>query len=374
MGQVRKSTRAFLSPAKYVQGYEEFQNLESYTKSFGKNILAIIDGFLYDSISKRLHSAYVETKITAEKFEGQVSIENTNRYISAVQNGNYDAIIGIGGGRTLDAAKIIANKLQLPLVIVPTSASTDAPTSALSVIYTEEGNHVNEMFYDKGPDIVLLDTEIISKAPVRLLIAGMGDALATYFEARACKEADSFNNMKGEFKRTITSYAIAKECYRILLKDGLKAKLDAEAGACTIALENIIEVNSLLSGIGAESNGASGAHAFHDGFTVLEECHNYYHGEKVAFGVLCQLSLENRDKSEIEEVVKFSLSVGLPVTLEEIGVKEITQEKIRMAAKAVMKSPLILREPFDLTEDMLYSSILSADAMGREYKNLLKYS
>jgi glycerol dehydrogenase len=369
MGQIKKSTRAFLSPAKYIQGYGELSDLESYTDIFGKNILAVIDEFLYNSISDKLRSIYKNSKISSEKFQGQVSIENTNKYTKISKKGGYDVIVGIGGGRTLDTAKLVANTLRLPLIIVPTSASTDAPTSALSVIYSETGEHIKEIFYDKGPDVVLLDTEIISKAPVRLLVAGMGDALGTYFEARACKESDSFNNIKGEFKRTIASYAIAKECYRVLINEGLKAKLDAEAGACSVALENIIEVNSLLSGIGAESNGASGAHAFHDGLTALKECHSYFHGEKVGFGVLCQLVLENRDKSEIEEVVNFSLTVGLPVTLKEIGVKEITEEKIRVAAKAVMKSPLILREPIDVTEEMIYSAILSADALGRYYKN-----
>lgn len=368
MGKVEKSVKAFIAPRKYIQGPKEINNLKIITETLGKSPLILIDGFLFNEFSEKMATIF-KKNVTCHEFKGQVSMENTNYYTDRAKETDCDLIIGMGGGKTIDAAKVVANNLSLPLIIVPTSASTDAPTSALSVIYTETGEHSHEIFYDRAPEVVLIDTEIISKAPVRLLVAGMGDALATYFEARACKESDSFNNIKGNYKRTITSYAIAKACYETLLEDGLKAKLAAEAGANTIALENIIEVNTLLSGIGAESNGASGAHAFHDGFTAIEESKDKLHGEKVAFGVLCQLALENRDKHEIETVIKFSKSVGLPVTLEDLGVIEVTVEKLRAAARAVMHSPLILREPFDVTEDMIFSAILSADSLGKMYKD-----
>ncbi|BCG58781.1 glycerol dehydrogenase [Paenibacillus sp. URB8-2] len=368
MGQIRNSIRGFLAPGKYIQGYGELNKLEGYARSFGSNFIAFIDTFLFETFSAKLSGVFASSSIRCERFEGQVSDENAERYIEISRGGNYDAIIGIGGGRTLDMAKLVAHMLKLPLIIVPTSAATDAPTSALSVIYSPAGEHIREVFYDKGPDIVLVDSEIIAKAPIRLLVAGMGDALATYYEARACRESDSFNNLKGEFKRTLASYAIAKECLRVLMREGLHAKLDAEAGICSPAVENIIEVNTLLSGIGAESNGAAGAHAFHDGFTAVEECKPYLHGERVAFGVLCQLVLENRDKGELEEVIRFNLSIGLPVTLQDIGIAEPEPSVIRTAAKAALHSPLILREPLDLTEDMLYHAIYSAHVLGNYYK------
>ncbi|SPZ01595.1 glycerol dehydrogenase [Proteus mirabilis] len=87
-----------------------------------------------------------------------------------------------------------------------------------------------------------------------------------------------------------------------------------------LRFENIIEANTFLSGIGFESAGLAAAHAIHNGFTALEECHAMYHGEKVAFGTLVQLVLENSPLEEIEEVLDFCVQVGLPVTLEELGV------------------------------------------------------
>lgn len=88
-------------------------------------------------------------------------------------------MVGIGGGKTLDTAKAIGYYQKLPVVVIPTIASTDAPTSALSVIYTEAGEFEEYLIYPKNPDMVVMDTAIIAKAPVRLLVSGMGDALST---------------------------------------------------------------------------------------------------------------------------------------------------------------------------------------------------
>lgn len=367
MGSIAKRLKGFMAPGKYIQGQGLLESLGEYTAAFGGKVTAFIDDFLFDIIAPKLEKAYPSgcTKIA---FKGQVSLVNAEKYIAAAKESGAEVIIGIGGGRTMDMAKLVANELGTKQVIIPTSASTDAPTSALSVIYTETGEHSHEIFYDKGPDLVLVDTDVIAAAPVRLLVAGMGDALATLFEARANRTSDSTTNMKGGFKQTLAAYAIAKECYRVLLRDGTAALQAAQVGAVSPALDNIIEVNTLLSGIGAETNGASGAHAFHDGFTVLEACHGMLHGEKVSFGVVCQLVLENCPPEEVEEVLHFACSVGLPVCMADLGLPALTPEDARAVAKAVMGSPLILRECLDVNEDLIYATILAADRIGSEYK------
>lgn len=367
MGSIAKSIKGFMAPAKYIQGQGLLESLGAYTSAFGTKIVALVDEFLFDSITPKLKQAYPDG-FEAIPFQGQVSLINSENYLAAVKKTGADVIIGIGGGRTMDMAKLVANTLDTKLVIIPTSASTDAPTSALSVIYTESGEHSHEIFYDKGPDLVIVDTDVITGAPVRLLVAGMGDALATLFEARANLTSDSTTNMKGGFKQTLAAYAIAKECYRVLLRDGAAALQAAQVGAVSPALDNIIEVNTLLSGIGAETNGASGSHAFHDGFTVLEACHGMLHGEKVSFGVVCQLVLENCPPEEVEEVLHFACSVGLPVCMADLGLPHLSSDDARAVAKAVMNSPLILRECLDVNEDLIYATILAADRIGSDYK------
>lgn len=367
MGIIAKSVRAYMGPAKYIQGTKLLENLQEYTAPFGNRVVALIDEFLYEDICKRLEKAYGKN-YTAISFTGQVSLVNAKKYTDQIKALGADVILGIGGGRTMDVAKLAANELHLSQVIIPTSASTDAPTSALSVIYTETGEHSHEIFYDKGPDLVLVDTEVIASAPVRLLVAGMGDALATLFEARANLTSDATTNMKGGFKQTLAAYAIAKECYAVLLRDGYAALQAAKVKAVSPALNNIIEVNTLLSGIGAETNGASGSHAFHDGFTVLEACHSKLHGEKVSFGVLCQLVLENCPPAEVKEVLDFAYSVGLPICMADLGLETLTLADAHKVAVAVLASPLILRECLDVDEETLCATVLAADQIGRDYK------
>lgn len=158
----------------------------------------------------------------------------------------------------------------------------------------------------------------------RLTVAGMGDALATYFEARACQRSEATSCAGGN--TTGAAMALAELCFDTLMEEGVKAKIALEAGVCTPAVEKIIEANTLLSGIGFESAGLAGAHAIHNGLTVLEECHHMYHGEKVAFGTLAQLVLENVPHEELEEIIMWCIEVGLPVTLEELGAGNVTDE------------------------------------------------
>ena len=210
------------------------------------------------------------------------------------------------------------------------------------------------------------DAEIIAKSPVRLTVAGMGDALATYFEARACQRSEATSCAGGN--TTGAAMALAELCFDTLMEEGVKAKIALEAGVCTPAVEKIIEANTLLSGIGFESAGLAGAHAIHNGLTVLEECHHMYHGEKVAFGTLAQLVLENVPHEELEEIIMWCIEVGLPVTLEELGAGNVTDEQLMEVAKAASAEGDTLQNmPFTVTPESVFAAIKAADAYGRYY-------
>ena len=95
----------------------------------------------------------------------------------------------------------------------------------------------------------------------------MGDALATWFEARTCT-AGKIKNMRG-VGNTLSALTLAELCYKILLADGVEA-INAARNRCpNDALERLVEANTLLSGIGFESSGLAAAHAIHNGLTVL---------------------------------------------------------------------------------------------------------
>lgn len=362
------------SPGKYIQGPNATEHLAEYVKPLANNALIIADELVFSLVEKQISLSFQKEQLTFTHaiFKGECSQNEIKRLSEFLQQSKSSIIIGVGGGKTLDAAKAVAFHAKLPIVVVPTIASTDAPTSALSVIYTDDGEFESYLFYPKNPDIVIMDTTIIANAPTRLLVAGMGDALATYFEARACTYANQ-PTMAGGLS-TLAARSLATLCYETLLAEGYKAKLAAENNVSTKALENIIEANTLLSGLGFESAGLAAAHAIHNGFTVIEECHNMYHGEKVAFGTLVQLVLENALIEDIEEVLDFCTQVGLPVTIEELGFEEDAPnyyEKLREVAElSCAKGETIHNMPFEVTPDDVYAAILTADKIGRDWLDL----
>jgi glycerol dehydrogenase len=366
---IQTTTRAFGAPSRYIQGPGELKNLVTHTSVYGTKVLALIDPFFFDSFTGLFNEMYKETDSTIEtvKFNGEASTNEIERVTELADGKGIDVVVGIGGGKTLDTAKAVSDKLGATMIVSPTAASSDAPCSALSVVYTDEGQHSHELYYKKNPDVVLLDSEIVANAPVRLLVSGMGDALATYFEARANAESNSANYVGAGYKRTRAAMAIARLSYDTMLEFGLQAKLAVEAKVVTPALEDIIESNTLLSGLGFESTGCAGAHGIHDALTALPQTAKYYHGEKVAFGTLCQLVLEQRPQEEVMEVMNFCKSVGLPTTLAEVGLAEVTEEELRLVADEAAESFLLKAEPFVATSDMILAAIKTTDALGKHF-------
>ncbi|NEU05969.1 glycerol dehydrogenase [Clostridium senegalense] len=361
--------KSIISPGKYIQGSAVLKDIRNHISNLGESFFIIASDNGIKRTKPIIEESFNEKKcnLTFESFNGECSKNEIDRLRKILKENDCDVVIGVGGGKIFDTAKAVAYYENIPVVIVPTIASTDAPCSALSVIYTDEGVFSEYLMLPKNPEVVIVDTEIVAKAPSRLLVAGIGDALATYFEAEACLKSNACNMAGG--KITKAAMALASLCYETLLEDGLKAKLAVESGVCTTAVENVIEANTYLSGIGFESGGLAAAHAVHNGFTVLEQCHHLYHGEKVAFGTIVQLVLENRTMEEIEEVIGLCLDLYLPITLEDMGIIEIKEEEIRSVAKATCsEGETVYNMPFEINEDVVYAAILSADAIGRLYK------
>lgn len=374
MAMVDTRTRAFACPAKYVQGLGEFDLLEHYTSMFGAKAFFTIDGFLFDDLSSRLDKAYAGTASTfvAKKFGGECSYAEVDRIIAAAEEFGADVLVGVGGGKTLDSTKAAADKKGLPVIIVPTSASCDAPCSAMSVMYTDSGEYIHNIRHKRNPELVLVDTSIVAKAPVRLFVAGMGDALSTIFEGHANRTSFSPNYVGKGYRCTSASVALAELSFDILMEDGMKALTALKQGACTEAVENVIEANILLSGVGFENTSCAAAHGIHAGLTQIPSTHKYLHGEKVAFGVICQMVMEDTPKDLFEKVMNFCIDVGLPTTLEDMDVDPTPENIMTIADTVVNHNKLIYAEPFKVTLEFVYNSILAANAMGHYYKDLRK--
>lgn len=360
--------RILISPSRYVQGAGALSRIGEQTRHLGKRAFAIGGKTALAVAKETVSSSLAAAGVSAvfEVFGGECCDKEINRLKAIAEREGAEFVVAMGGGKAIDTGKAIAAMMKLPVVVVPTIAATDAPCSALSVIYTEDGVFERYFVLPKNPDVVLVDTRVIVQSPVRFLVAGMGDALATWFEADACARS-SAKNLPGGLS-TATALNAARLCYETLLEYGLSAKLAAEKGAVTLAVERIVEANTLLSGIGFESSGLAAAHAIHDGFTVLPETHHVYHGEKVSFGTLCQLVLENRDWDEVVEVMDFCTKVGLPITMAQIGVSEPTPERIRRVAEKTCEPGMMVHNmPFKVYPEMVMDAIWAADAIGRRF-------
>lgn len=361
--------RTTIFPGRYVQGRDARKRLGEELSRYGEKGIVICDSFVYETLLSDFEPYMKDgVDVFIEKFGGECSDEEIERLLNIIHEAKFHFVVGLGGGKTMDTAKAVAYEAKLPVAIIPTLAASDAPCSAVSVIYTAEGEFKRYLFLPHSPNLVLMDTQIISNAPVRFLIAGMGDALATWFEAESCMKKYA-PNMTGDLGSR-TAYSLAKLCYETLLEYGLTAKTACVSHIVTPALEHIVEANTLLSGLGFESAGLAAAHAIHNGLTVLEQTHHYYHGEKVAFGTLTSLFLTDKPIKTIDEVYSFCESIGLPTTLADIGLTEISDEKLMKVAQAsCLEGETIHNEPTPVTPDLVFCSLKAADAEGKRRRS-----
>ncbi len=359
-------SRSFGGPDRYIQRCGEIGRIADHLALLGRRPLFLIDPFLHDRYAA-IFAQNLQNGFDArfEKFGGECSDREMARVTEIAAGHGADAVVGVGGGKTLDTAKMAAHRTGARMMAVPTIASTDAPTSAVVVVYTDEGVLQEAHNLPRNPDVVLVDPEVIVAAPVRFLMAGVGDALSTWYEARANLDGGTDNYISGGFPAAQAGLAIARHCHAVIMEQALKAKLAAEAGVVTQAVEDIIEANTLLSGLGFENCGVSAAHGVHDALTVLPDIHGKLHGEKVAFGVLCLLVLENRPQSEIDETIRFCRMLGLPTTLAELNVTEDVPAKVRKVAEAAVKGKITHATRAVVGPREIEAAILAADALGR---------
>lgn len=330
--------RSYGGPNKYIQRADELTRLGEHVSTLGTKAFLLADPFVLDQYGAMLKQSMEEAGISyqLERFGGECSRGEIDRVTGLVQSSGAGIVVGIGGGKTADTAKMAAVATGARIVIVPTIASTDAPCSAIAVRYTDDGVYQEAHFLGRNPDIVVVDSAVVVRAPVRFLVSGIGDALSTWFEARSNLDSNSNNLVRPNMLPPAAGTAIACACHEVLMRDALAAKFAAEKGALTPAVENIIEANTLLSGLGFENCGVSAAHGIHDGLTVLDETHGFFHGEKVAFGVLCLLMLEGRPLAEIEETAAFCRALGLPTRLADLNLGSATKADLERVAEAAL--------------------------------------
>lgn len=350
-------TSAF--PSRYVQGAGALATLDDELARFGSSAACLIDGNvsgLIEPVRARASRVTLHTR-TVHAACTEQSIADTAAWI---RDSGADMVVSFGGGKVVDVGRAAADGLRLPFVCVPTIAASDAPCSALSVIYDEAGHVVRDYFVRRNPDLVLVDSEIIVNAPVRFFIAGIGDALSTWYEAQACHRAYATNLCGG--RATSLAFEAAKLCRDTLLTHAVQAVDDCRAHLVTSDFDATLEATVLLSGIGFESVGVAAAHAIHHGLAELPASHDLLHGEKVAIGTLASLFLWAVPDSERRQIFSFCQNVGLPVRLADINVDaDDTDALMVVADRACREGEIIHNEPYPVSPAMVATALRAMD-------------
>ena len=364
------SNRIFKSvfPGKYLQGEGLIAKLPEMIKLFGNKGLILTSRTAKKTILSNYAKQFADDGIAVEEFTGECCEKELKRLYDIVVSNKINVLVGMGGGKAIDTAKIVSDRAGIPVIIVPTIASTDAPCSGCAVIYSEDGVFESVYYQKMNPQVVLVDLSVITNSPSRFLVAGMGDALATWFEARSCDRTQSMNACGGY--STLAGLSLAKLCYDTILLYGESAKTANENNIITPALHHIVEANILLSGIGFESSGLASAHSIHNGLSALDETHSFYHGEKVAFGVLAGLHLTDALPEEMETVYSFCEKIGLPTIFKKIGLAKIDKNMLmKVAVKACEPQEGIHHEAGEITPEKVLCAMIAADTMGKNRKN-----
>ncbi len=360
----------FIAPRKYIQGRHVLREIGTYLSLLGKRPLVLWDdcvkGIVGPTVAESIRSSGLE--MVDVLFQGEATQAERQRVGQIAREHGADIAVGIGGGKVLDVAKAVAVDAGIKMVTCPTIASNDSPTSAASVWYDEEHNFIGFDCWPFNPDLVLVDTQVIANGPVRAFVAGMGDALSTWVEAEAAYKTRAQNIAGGT--PTMAAVALARLCYETLMDHGLEAKRAVEHKVVTPAVEKVVEANVLLSGLGFESGGLATAHMVANLLSNVPQCKQLMHGEKVSFGIITQLCLDDEgDWPEKLAIVDFQVAVGLPVTFAELNLEGVTRQQLEAIGQACAgPGSLCHNHPFRVTPEAIVDAMIAADALGRERK------
>ncbi|WP_459480748.1 iron-containing alcohol dehydrogenase family protein [Clostridium saccharoperbutylacetonicum] len=355
------------TPYEYINEPGIISEAGNYVKELGRNAL-IIGGKTALSITENNIAKSLEENniiFTIKEFSGYPTEKVIAEITELGKEQKIDVVIGIGGGRVLDTTKAVGNRLNIPIVAIPTIAATCASWAAVSIIYDEDGNQVDFFETQKSANLILADTKILAEAPDRYLKAGIIDTLAKWYESEP-----NLKNHNDSLQLKI-QIEVAKLGFDILLEKSNKYFNSIDRKDNLNDFKQIVDSIILIAGLvnSIKSNEFYGgiAHPFYNSTTRIPETRNKLHGEKVAFGILTQLVLEGKTKTELIETFNLFKNFDAPITLKGIGIEDEIDEKITLISEDVSKKSGFYKGiNYELTSDVIKKAILEADNIGRE--------
>jgi glycerol dehydrogenase len=309
----------FGSPRRYLQGPDALARLGEEIARLGKTAVLVADSHVLALVGPRVRESCAAAGVGLSEitFGGEITHAEVERMAGQCGSNPPEVVIAAGGGKTIDAGKFLSGKIKAKLATVPTVASNDSPTSHIIVVYDENHKLTGVEKLAGNPDLVLVDTSVIAKAPAALLSAGIGDAIVKRFEVEQCVGVKGNNVFGGRSPRT--ALALAHASYDTVRADSVAALAAVKRGEPDEALERLVEATVLMSGLAFESGGLSVCHAMTRGLSAVPGPASALHGHQVAYGLLVQLALEKRDAAFIADIRDFFAEVDLPLSLADLG-------------------------------------------------------
>ena len=351
-----------VAPSQVMRGEKILAEARDCLARFGKRPLILGGDRSLDVTVPRLQPVLEAREAIAlgiYSYRPDCSEASLARLMEAVETHQTDFIIGTGGGKSLDLAKLLAQRCHLPIVTIPTSAATCAAWTGLSNVYSDRGAFLYDVPLTRCPDLLILDYDLIATAPQRTLVAGIGDAIAKWYEA-------SVSSGHSENTLLIAAVQQARVLRDILFQKSALALQNPGSQVWREVVDATILLAGVIGGLGGAQCRTVAAHAVHNGLTHVDPEHHTLHGEKVAYGILVQLRLEEMLQNNQlataarQQLLKFYGEIGLPTTLADLGLENITLKDLQRAAElSCAPNSDIHRLPFKVVPDRLLAAMVS---------------
>ena len=275
----------------------------------------------------------LELNVNFANLQFDCCYEDISRVQNIISKNNNDSVIAAGGGKVLDSGKYIAESLNIPCITVPLSASTCAGWTALSNIYTKDGQFIKDVALRSCPKILVYDHKFIQTAPSRTLASGIADALAKWYESSITSSTID----DGLVQQAIQISRVLRD--QLLIYGGKAFKDQVKKNS---SWRNTIEAcgltAGLVGGIGGEKCRTAAAHAIHNAITQIITPNKFLHGEIVGVGLLLQLRLEemkNNNKladQSIKQLLVLMKELNLPTTIAQLGINVFENNNLEKIA------------------------------------------
>ncbi|MFC7776551.1 iron-containing alcohol dehydrogenase family protein [Pantoea sp. GCM10028869] len=349
-------------PARVLRGAGVINQLGAICAGLGQRALLIGGHQALQAVEAQVRAQLLAANVTLlaqEWFGGETSINQINRLAAMASELHAEVLIGVGGGKSLDTVKAVGAQIGVPVITLPTIAATCSAVTPLSIRYDDNGNFFDIFPLPQAPAAVIIDSELLAKAPARWLAAGLGDTLAKWYEFRAVSARHPARE-----GNALSSLAHSQICYNVIGEHGPAAYAAVLRGESSASLDQVLDAIFTWAGLTSlMSNGAHAAasHAIYEGFTFCDKTREFGHGLLVGFGNLCLLALENRTDEEVLDEMRLARDCGVPLTLSEIA--ELDESELALIMSESVHAPDMENMAETVTEARLLAAIARIEGL-----------